>query len=249
MIRKSHMHDEQKYIAGGSTPETWDRLADDYDRQRERNSIYSACTSYAVTAVSKPDRGGFALDAGCGTGMTTLPLASHFAGVVALDFSRESLKMLMAKVGCTAVFPVQADVRQLPFRNGTFDAVLCANTLSHLKPGVPQKSAVSELIRVAKPRARIVASVHHYSRSKQRSGWIKEGKPGQAGVDYVFRFHPEELKSLFPTANILSVGYHRLNRVPFLGVRVQNLVARWFGSFLARWGFGHMLVVVLNRYR
>lgn len=240
------MSEQQRFLMRGSIQETWDRIAADYDQQRDRESVYISCIKQTIAAIIKSRTGGAVLDAGCGTGMTTLPLTSYFNTIFALDFSLESLKVLKAKPGSDAICTVQADIQKLPFPTGFFDAVLCANTVNHL-PRDLQEVAIAELIRVTKPGGRIVVSVHHYSRGKQRRGWIKEGKPGQSGIDYIFRFLPEEIASLLLGASISSAGYYDLKRIPVIGPRIQNLTAKWLGPILARWGFGHMLIAVINK--
>jgi ubiquinone/menaquinone biosynthesis C-methylase UbiE len=189
--------------------------------------------------------GGVALDAGCGTGLTTIPLIHHFRLTLGLDYSIVSLQCLASKPAGIGLDLVCSDLKMLPFADETFDAVLCANTLQHLPPGRPQSSAAGELIRVAKPGAPIVISVHHYSREKKRLGWIKEGKPGQAGIDYIFRFTRDELELLFPSARITAMGFKELARVPKIARHLQNLYSGYFGKFAARAGDGHMLLASL----
>ncbi len=215
-----------------SQAEVWDRLAPHYIAPRAADPVYRACIVQAVEALQPA---GTVLDAGCGTGMSTRYLL-HCEHVEALDFSSASLDTLHAHLGRRKNLDiVHADLRELPFPDASFDCVLCANTLQHLSPRA-QPQAVAELLRVLKPQGRYAVSAHHYSRYKRRKQWVKEGRPGQPGVDYVFRFSRAELARLFPGAHIRAAGFYALPG------HAQNLAARWLGKALVRLQIGHMLI-------
>jgi len=215
-----------------STPEVWDQLAPEYDQLRAEDPVYRSCIDQAIEALRPA---GAVLDAGCGTGAATRFLL-ECEHVEALDFSANSLAVLHAKLGeHDNLELVQGDVRRLPFPDERFDCVLCANTINCLTRDM-QHQAAAELMRVLRPGGRYVVSVHHYSRFKQRRHWVKEGRPGQPGVDYVYRFTREELAELFPHAALRAAGFYALPG------RVQNLTARWMGGPLGRLKVGHVLI-------
>lgn len=215
-----------------SKAEVWDRLAPEYAAQRATDPVYRSCIVQAIEALQPA---GTVLDAGCGTGMSTRYLL-HCEQVEALDFSRASLEALHANLGGRKNLDiVHADLRELPFPDASFDCVLCANTLQHLSPQV-QPQAVAELLRVLKPHGRYAVSAHHFSGYKQRKRWIKEGRPGQPGIDYMFRFSRAELARLFPGAHIRAAGFYALPG------RAQNFAARWLGKALVHLQIGHMLI-------
>lgn len=217
-----------------STAVTWDLATQGYDAHRRHDPVYNECV-HAAASAARVQPGQFTLDCGCGTGLVTLGLVAQGATVVALDYSHGSLVELKGKPGTNGVMAVQADIRRLPFRFGTFARVVCANTLQHLAPGSPQQEAAKELRRVAANDGRLVVTAHHFSRAKRKAGWIKEGKPGQASVDYIFRFERGELASLFPGAEIRSIGFAR---------RPQRWLGRLFGCLASRLNLGHMLMAV-----
>ncbi len=232
-----------------SPPASWDSIAPSYDAIRENDLVYSGCVAEAVRQLLSGARRGRVLDAGCGTGITTLPLMPHFDEVVAVDFSAASLTKLRGKSGASRIRAITGDVTKLGFASGSFDAVLCHNTIQHLIPA-DQAKAVSEVIRVAKVGAPIVITAHHYHLFRFLRNWVKEGKPGEPGVDYIFRFMPEEFKQLFrsQTPNQLAlrgIGFN-LGTIPGLSrILSQATLNRMLGTIAARWHLGHMLMVVL----
>jgi SAM-dependent methyltransferase len=222
----------------GSAPSTWDHVSCSYDAERAHDLIYQVCLAATARVVDalKPRR---LLDAGCGTGLTTLPLCVGQRSIAAVDYSLASLTVLRGKKGAPPA--VQADLRQLPFRSNSFDVVMCANALQHLHPA-QQRLAVLELQRVVVPDGFLVVTVHHLSNAKRRAGWVKEGRPGQPGIDYIFRFSYDDLKRLLPGARISAMGIDEWPRLPFSVQR--RLPGTVVGSFLGKRHYGHMLLAI-----
>lgn len=219
----------------------WDHEAVSYDESRRNDPVYISCI--AAVTQSIPRGTALCVDAGCGTGLSTAALSGRCAAVIAVDYSLMSLKRLKDK-GLQNVIAVQADLLALPFRDNAFDACVCANALQQMTPDGAQARVVSELKRITKGHGMVSVSVHHFSRAKRKAGWIKEGKPGQPGIDYIFRFTPKEVRALLPRARIKGVGYYGLLKVPLLGSRMQNVFGHFFGRMMALLGHGHMLVAV-----
>lgn len=98
------------------------------------------------------------LDCPCGDGFYTQLIAQHLSGgtLVASDASPDLLRLARDRVprGTSAaeIDFVEADVYRLPFDDGLFDLVWCAQSFITL--GEPVK-AVAELARVTKPGGRI----------------------------------------------------------------------------------------------
>ena len=92
------------------------------------------------------------LDAGCGSGV---PVSSRLleAGhhVVGMDFS--SAQLSLAQTVLTRYQVVQGDLTELPFRDGTFDAVVSFYAIIHV-PREAHGSLLEEMHRVLRPNGR-----------------------------------------------------------------------------------------------
>jgi SAM-dependent methyltransferase len=116
------------------------------------------------------------LEVGCGHGMLTMRLAErgdlHVTGT---DFSDDDVDFVRCRAAENGLrINVQvANLEQLPFPDGSFDTVLCAHTLEHVRR---VDKAVAELVRVARRRLLIVVPCQRYYRYT---------------VDYHLQFFPE----------------------------------------------------------
>lgn len=218
----------------------WDDQARRYDAKRLSDLIYMAGVEAVVQKI-RPEEGDFILDAGCGTGLTIKRYYRPGLRVVALDLSRESLKYLRQTLG-QPVDCVQGDLTALPFADGVFGKVVCANAITQVPEAEQRHRCVVELARVARPQARLIISAHNYSKPKKRAGWPPEGtaRSSSGSVQYIYRFEPTEFQAL------LSQSWHvetiRGAGLPFpykwkltwLSRRLERLARRFRMS--ADWG-------------
>jgi SAM-dependent methyltransferase len=94
------------------------------------------------------------LEVGCGTGDLTERLQRELgADVVAVDQSERMVQLTRAR----GIEAIVGDVRELPFASRSFDVVVAAWMLFHV-PDVPR--ALDELVRVLRPRGRVVAATN-----------------------------------------------------------------------------------------
>ena len=101
-----------------------------------------------------------ALEVGSGPAHDSLPLAELGFQVWGVDWSRAGLlagRQLYRDEGQT-LHPVRADIRALPFREGSFDFVWNAGVLEHFHDEDVLR-IVSEMRRVAKPGGTVLAVV------------------------------------------------------------------------------------------
>jgi ubiquinone/menaquinone biosynthesis C-methylase UbiE len=101
------------------------------------------------------------LEVGCGLGGFSLHLARQEAGVTALDFSHSAVSSAAALAVSApngGIHPrfLTADARRLPFRDATFDLVVCAETLEHT---FALRECMREFARVCAPGGGVAVTV------------------------------------------------------------------------------------------
>ncbi|MGB8329605.1 MAG: class I SAM-dependent methyltransferase [Polyangiales bacterium] len=101
-----------------------------------------------LSAWKPPASGGRWLDAGCGAGTYSRILARSGLEVVGADYSLPSLLTAKRHARDDGIQYVVADVRRLPFQDGTFDGALCFGVLQALSK---DEDAVRVLASVVSP--------------------------------------------------------------------------------------------------
>jgi SAM-dependent methyltransferase len=104
------------------------------------------------------------LDAGCGEGRHTFHCFRSNCSILGMDLDKKSLlkarwvlgEMKKRKDGNGRVLFLRGDALRFPFRTGTFDKVVCAEVIEHVRD---DRLGISELARILKPRGRIAVTV------------------------------------------------------------------------------------------
>lgn len=123
------------------------------------------------------------LDAGCGQGKPVLRRSSGEATAVGVDFSREQLRLATRNAPDASL--AQGDMTNLPFRDGTFDAVTAYHSLIHVPMG-EHRAAIEEFARVLCPDGRLLVSEGPGEWSGENPNWLESGVEMQwdiAGAD------------------------------------------------------------------
>jgi SAM-dependent methyltransferase len=110
--------------------------------------------------------GGRLLEIGAGTGRISLPLHRRGRRVVGVDLSAPMLDRYRAKAaaeGLRAPAVLRGDATRLPFRAGSFDAVIEVHVL-HLIPS--WREAIAEVRRVLSPGGMLLISRRIWDRSE-----------------------------------------------------------------------------------
>lgn len=147
------------------------------------------------------------LDAGCGSGKMAVPLARAGYGVVGMDLVKEGLMEMRGKADAE---PVAGDVRSLPFREGSFDAVVCYDVLQHLLEP-ERRAAVDELRRVLVPGGYVF--IEAFGRGDMRYG-------GTAVEPHTFRRESGIIYHYFSEEEMACL------LSGFAGVRVKSTATR-----------------------
>lgn len=130
-LRKSNVHESK---------EGYDLYAEFYDKSNDYLNSFEK--DALVRMLRNVVMGGYILDLGAGTGR----LIKYLKGkIVAADISEEMLKIMKKKFSKVEI--VCADAENLPFKDGSFDLVVAAFLIVHLKN--PEK-CFSEVYRVLK---------------------------------------------------------------------------------------------------
>ncbi|WP_122263467.1 class I SAM-dependent methyltransferase [Ornithinimicrobium cerasi] len=133
----------------------WDRLAQHYDRR-------GAPVERRLLATSRPwvasRAHGDVLEGAVGTGLN-LPHYGPDARLTATDLSEGMLEQARARASELGreVELLRADLMDLPFADGRFDAVVCTFALCEV---ADERVAVRELVRVLRPGGSLLLADH-----------------------------------------------------------------------------------------
>ena len=134
------------------------QIASRYDLVNDLQSFgLHRCWKRRLIDLARVKPGETALDLCCGTGDLALLLARRGARVVGADFTASMLAVAQGRAGASApsaVQFIQADALSLPWVDRSFDLVTVAYGLRNL---ADLKTGLSEMVRVARPGARLLA--------------------------------------------------------------------------------------------
>lgn len=96
------------------------------------------------------------LDVGCGTGTLALKIAEKVRRVTGIDASKEMVSVAKEKSKNTKnVNIIEAIMENLPFKDNSFDVVICSMTIHHL-PTEDKINALKEMKRVLKKKGQFL---------------------------------------------------------------------------------------------
>ncbi len=181
----------------------WDNVACVYDIfaeiiNRKANKKLCAEVQNLISADEN------VLECACGTGLLTGVIAPKCKSITATDFSLKMLKRAEKK--CAKFSNVkfeQADILNLAYPDGYFDAVVAANVIHLLDE--PYR-ALSELERVCKTGGKIIIPTY-MNQTDQGTTNNVSGVLGKAGVDFKHEFTLETYKQFFAAAGYTNVRY------------------------------------------
>src|SRR5215475_7585888 len=128
----------------------------------------------SVIAAAGVRSGGMVLDISTGTGeaaVALLPVIGRSGAVVGVDISPEMVHSAVRRVNDTRFLPIAADGQELPFRNGSFDAVVCQLGLQFF----PEPArGLSEFRRVLRPGGKAAVCVISYPDRAPIWGFLAE---------------------------------------------------------------------------
>jgi SAM-dependent methyltransferase len=164
------------------------------------------------------------LEVGCGTGSDLLQFAKHGASATGVDLTAKHVELARIRVGDLAVVH-QADARDLPLADESFDYVYSHGVLHHCDE--PER-VVAEMFRVLRPGGRF--NVHVYALWSYFSLWafLSHGRKWKRKVEnseapvHIDLYTRRKLRLLFGD----DISIQKYQCAPF------QFLAPWFGWFL-----------------
>jgi tRNA (cmo5U34)-methyltransferase len=144
------------------------------------------------------------LDVGCGAGNYTIKLLQKLPALQAtlIDLSRPMLDRAVQRVrdaGASAVTPLQRDIRELPLAEESFDVIMAAAVLHHLRTDADWESVFAKFCRSLRPGGSLWVSdlVEHSTPQVQQLMWKRYGEylvslRDEAYRDHVFAYVEQE---------------------------------------------------------
>ncbi len=168
-------------LAGGAR-ESWDALADDYDKRHgdEGNDWHRLLVEPATLGLLGDVRGKRVLDLGCGTGVLARRLLRSGGRVVGVDGSGEFLERARRRPGGESIEWAVVDLldEEAIAAVGTVDAVVCTMVLMDLPDVGPLFRGAR---RVLSDGPLIVATAHPSFNRPDATFW-KEAGEDQSGA-------------------------------------------------------------------
>ncbi len=107
--------------------------------------------NYKIWFADKLNKKDFVLDVGCGNGFTLIRLKSKIAKAIGVDVNPDLIKiannLVQKRKAKNLRFIIMNANKRLPFKNKTFDKVICIDVLEHLEK---RNFAIKEIARVLK---------------------------------------------------------------------------------------------------
>ncbi len=119
--------------------------ARNYEKSSRMKRVQEAMTEHAVALLREHGLSkGRILDAGCGTGFSTMVLEREGYDVVGVDVAEPMLKIARQK----GLSVVKADMRSLPFPDSSFDGIVCISALQWVT-GKTREEVIENYSRIA----------------------------------------------------------------------------------------------------
>ncbi|MGB2693805.1 MAG: class I SAM-dependent methyltransferase [Dehalococcoidia bacterium] len=180
--------------------------------------------------------GGRTLDVACGAGQLAARVRDHGGEGWGLDPSPEMLGISRWLVPADHVVLVRGLAEQLPFRDGSFDRVICQGSLDHF---VDPSAFISEAARIVRPEGRVVIALANYRSLSCRLGQLAqdvgEAWFGRRSIDHrPYWVPPPDHFHLGDLRFVRRLGGRSLRLERCYGISLLWLLRSYWGDW--RWG-------------
>lgn len=174
-----------------TSEETWNAIAQSFDRTRGKPWVQ------CVEFIDRLPKQSIVADIGCGNGRHLIPCAKHCKKAVALDISRELLKITQKKLienNLNNVVLINSDVVEMSVKNNTFDALIYIASLHNIKGRDNRIQSLKEVKRVLKNDGKALISVWSRWQDNYRKQffkkWFVQNNDGEFGdINICWRQH------------------------------------------------------------
>jgi len=156
-------------LASGESAALWERHAAWWQRAFTDGADPEYEEQILPLLVEELDGAGSVLDLGTGEGQLARRLRANAACVVGVD--RATAQLVTARARGGGVAYARGDAGALPFRTGSFDAVVACLVLEHV---VALDPVLDEVARVLGAGGRAVLALNHPLLQAPGSGWIDD---------------------------------------------------------------------------
>lgn len=153
------------------------------------------------------------LDIGCGEGRHTIKAGRQTDSVcVGADFGFENLVKTREKINfhrafddirCRSLDLSCMDITSLPFKDNSFDIVLCSEVLEHIKE---DWKAVSEIVRIVRPGKILAVSVPRFW--PEKICWLLSDRYFNANMGHVRIYRKKDLVKKLEAAGVKLYASH-----------------------------------------
>ena len=185
------------------------------------------------------------LDIGCGTGRHvcaaySLPDIFVVGADTQIKDLQESQQKLNFHDACNAhgggIWCLAgADIRNLPFRDASFDIVICSEVLEHIEP---PHTAMDEIVRILKPGGELAVSVPRWF--PEKICWMLWEGYWKVPGGHVRIFRRQEIETLLDRSGVRRTGVHHAHslHVPYW----------WMKCIADHWGIGTAAAKAYHRF-
>ena len=198
--------------------DTYDRIAEDWTRDHERDTWWLECTTRFVSLLPAGAR---VLDAGCGSGQKARFFQDRGARVLGIDFSEKLLEI--ARQAATAADFRLLDLRDIRTLSEEFDGVFAQASLLHI-PKAETFSVIEGMVSRLVPQGLLYIAVKAQRPGKPEEEIVTESDYGYAYDRFFSYYTLDELRAHVDRLGLSEV-HAEASQSPWKGDWIQ-IIAR-----------------------